>query len=382
MSGLGLLWTVRHYSGSFATAGIVVGAFAFGEALLGPQVARGMDRYGQTRILPLLVAVHAIALALLVVGVARIAPVAGLCVAAVLAGGSIPQSGSLSAVRWAYVLADPDLLVTAFSLEAVANDVAFLVGPAVVVAISALTWPVLGTAIAAALVLGGGVGLALQNSSAPPPAPRTEGQLRACDSGVRCLFSRGFAALLVVNLALGALFGTLQVSVSATAVDHHAVALGGVVYAVMSVTSLISGLVYGSIRRPWPPRRVLLVMTAYLVVAAGLLQATTGMVALAAALGLIGVAIAPLLVVSAVLTEQVVPAGALTQAFAWLGSASAAGLATAAAGAGAAVQAHGTSAGFLMATTAAITMALAAITGRHHLSPTPHDAHRRTTGTP
>jgi hypothetical protein len=63
------------------------------------------------------------------------------------------------------------------------------------------------------------------------------------------------------------------------------VALGGVVYAVMSVTSLISGLVYGSIRRPWPPRRVLLVMTAYLVVAAGLLQATTGMVALAAITG-------------------------------------------------------------------------------------------------
>jgi hypothetical protein len=144
------------------------------------------------------------------------------------------------------------------------------------------------------------------------------------------------------------------------------------VYAVMSVTSLISGLVYGSIRRPWPPRRVLLVMTAYLVVAAGLLQATTGMVALAAALGLIGVAIAPLLVVSAVLTEQVVPAGSLTQAFAWLGSASAAGLAAAAAGAGAAVQAHGTSAGFLMATIAAITMALAAITGRHHLSPMVH----------
>ena len=193
MSGLGLLWTVRHYSGSFATAGIVVGAFAFGEALLGPQAARAMDRYGQTRILPLLVAVHAIALALLVVGVVTGAHAVGLCVAAVLAGGSIPQSGSLSAVRWAYVLADPDLLVTAFSLEAVANDVAFLVGPAVVVAISALTWPVLGTAIAAALVLGGGVGLALQNSSAPPPAPRTEGQLRACDSGVRCLFSRGFA---------------------------------------------------------------------------------------------------------------------------------------------------------------------------------------------
>jgi len=383
MSGLGLLWTVRHYSGSFATAGIVVGAFAFGEALLGPQAARAMDRYGQTRILPLLVAVHAIALALLVVGVARIAPVAGLCVAAVLAGGSIPQSGSLSAVRWVYVLADPDLLVTAFSLEAVANDVAFLVGPAVVVAIGALTWPVLGTVIAAALVLGGGVGLALQNSSAPPPAPRiAEGQLRACDSGVRCLFSRGFVALLVVNVALGALFGTLQVAVSATVVDHHAVALGGVVYAVMSVTSLISGLVYGSIRRPWPPRRVLLVLSAYLVVATGLLQVTTGMVALAVGLGLIGVAVAPLLVVSAVLTEQVVPAGALTQAFAWLGSASAAGLAIAAAGAGAAIQAHGTSAGFLTATTAAITMVLAAIVGRHHLSPTPQDAHRRTTGAP
>jgi MFS family permease len=374
MSGVGLLWTVRHDGGSFAVAGGVVGVFAMAQALGAPQVARAMDRYGQPRVLPLLVATHAVAVVLLVGSVATGAALPVLWAAAALAGASIPQPGALSAVRWTHALSDRDLLVTAFSLEAVANDVAFIVGPALVVVVGAVTEPVLGTALAAVLVVGGSTGLAVQRSSAPPAQRRSAARRAAPGRAGRRLWSRTFAALLVVNLALGALFGALQLSVAGAAVEHGAVALGGVVYALMSVTGLLGGIAYGARHRAWSPQRVLLAAASYLVVATGLLQTTAGMRSLALVLALIGAAVAPLFVVSTILTQAAVPAGVLTQALAWSGSASAAGTAVGAAVTGVVVQTHGTSAGFLALAAAAVVMTLAAL-GARSREPAHADAH-------
>ena len=52
MTGLGIVWLVHGSTGSYAVAGTVTGGFAVAEALAGPQVARLIDRYGQTRMLP------------------------------------------------------------------------------------------------------------------------------------------------------------------------------------------------------------------------------------------------------------------------------------------------------------------------------------------
>lgn len=44
MTGLGLLFSVQHATGSFAIAGAATGGFAVTEAVAGPQVARLIDR--------------------------------------------------------------------------------------------------------------------------------------------------------------------------------------------------------------------------------------------------------------------------------------------------------------------------------------------------
>ena len=80
------------------------------------------------------------------------------------------------------------------------------------------------------------------------------------------------------------------------------------------------------------------------------------------ALALTGLAIPPLLVLCTVLAESAVHRAVLTQAFAWLNSASAAGSAGAAAAAGWAVDGFGAHGGFAMAAAAA-TMALLAVAG-------------------
>ncbi len=352
MSGLGLLWTVHAAGGSFAAAGTVVAAFAIAQAAGAPWVARAMDRYGQPRVLAAGATTHAAAVAGLT-GTATLDLALPLLVAlAALAGASVPPIGAASAVRWTRILPDRELLPTAFSLEAVGNDIAFLAGPALVVAIAGGVEPALGSAVAAVLAAGGATALALQRASAPTPT----GPRRRAPG----IWSRDLVAVLGVNLALGAVFGSLQLSVTAAAAEYRAAAWGGLLYSTMSAVSLVSGLWFGSRRWSWPPHRTLLVTALFLVIATALLQAVVGVVALAAVLALVGAGIAPLIVLSAIVTERCAPASELTQALAWSGSASAAGIAAAAALAGAAVDANGAATGFLVTVAAAGLVALAA----------------------
>lgn len=99
MTGLGLLFSVQDAAGSFAVAGAATGAFALAEAVAGPQVARLIDRWGQTRVVPVVVIVHVIALVTAIATVGR-APSALVLAVLIIAGAAIPQPGALSAARW------------------------------------------------------------------------------------------------------------------------------------------------------------------------------------------------------------------------------------------------------------------------------------------
>ena len=58
MTGLGIVWLIHAHTGSYGTAGLVAGGFAVAEAVAGPQLARLIDRYGQTRVLPAVLGAH------------------------------------------------------------------------------------------------------------------------------------------------------------------------------------------------------------------------------------------------------------------------------------------------------------------------------------
>jgi len=348
MTGLGLVWLVHDMTGSYGRAGLVTGAFAVTEAVIGPQVARVIDRYGQTRVVPLLVTAHGLAIAGLLAG----GPMLPL---AVLAGATIPQIGALVAARWSHALAGSELLPTAFALESMASSVAFLAGPALVGTVATLADPRAGTALAAALVLVGGLALSAQRATAPPPRVMDD-----CASGSAghhsSLASRGFAGVVAANAGLGMVFGALQVAVTAFATDAGAAGLAGPLYSVMNLACLVSAALYG--RRP----RTLRLPTALALLALASLPLLLVTVPWQLALALVapGLAIAPILTLSSVVTQRRVDKAVLTQAYTWLNSASAAGLAGAAAVAGQLVDSADARAGFALAAAAAGCGALAA----------------------
>lgn len=350
MTGLGLIWLMHARTGSYGTAGLAAAGFALAEALIGPQLARLIDRFGQTRVLPFCLLAHGAAIACVLASTTAAAEIA----AATCAGAVVPQLGALSGARWAHLLRDgrADELPAAFSLESLANATAFLLGPVLVTSLGAAGDTALATAIAAGLVVGGGAALAAQRRTAPRPAREHAGHVRTG----RTLLRPAFLLLALLNLAIGLYFGTMTVSVSSFATGHGAPGAAAPIIAVASLSGLLSGWVYGLRRHRAPARRQLVVASAYLTGTAVLLPLAPSAIWLGAAAMVTEAAVPPTLVLLNILTEKAVHPATLTQAFTWNNSASAAGVALAAALAGRAADAWGASAALALAPAAGLVL--------------------------
>ncbi|WP_405406743.1 MFS transporter [Streptomyces sp. NBC_01104] len=387
MAGLGLVRLVHAATGSFAVAGLVTGSFAVAETLAGPQSARLMDRFGQPRVLVPLLCAHAGALAALVALVLTAAPTVSLMAAALAAGATVPPFGALSAARWSALLHGRPELTPAFALEALSNDAAFLLGPALAVLTATYLHPAAGTVLAGTLVVGAGLVFAALRGTAPAPTAAARNRTSTARGTRAALLTRSFGTLLAVNLALGVFFGSMQVSVSAFAEVHHAAAAAGVLYGLMSAASLLSGLVYGRFRRRTPPAAQLPLILTHLAAASMLPLLAGAPWQLALTLLLPGACVAPCIIVSSTLVESVVDRSVLTQAFTWTNSASAAGIAASAAVAGRLVDGPGGArAGFAVPLIALTATAVLVRSGRHALmragrpAPPPADAWPATPG--
>ena len=353
MTGLSLVWLVHARTGSYGTAGQSTAGFALAEALIGPQLARLIDRFGQTRVLPFSLLAHGLAVA----GVLAATSPAALIVSATCAGAAIPQLGALSAARWAGLLREDRAgeLPTAFSLESLANATAFLLGPVLATALGAAGDAALGSAIAATLILSGGGVLATRARTAPVPGR---------GHGHGALLCPGFLLLALLNLAIGLYFGTMGISVSAFATGHRVPAAAAAILAAGSLSGLLSGWRYGRRRHRAPAHRQLVMASAYLTGAGLLLPLAPSAIWLGAAVVVSEAAVPPILVLLSILTEQSVRPTALTQAFTWNNSASAAGSALAAFLAGRVADHLGASAAFTLAPAAGLILLVLSIGSR------------------
>lgn len=359
MTGVGIVWLVHARTGSYGAAGLVTGGFAVADAVAGTQLARLVDRFGQTRTLPLLLLAHAGAVTLL------LTQAVPDLLAGTLVGATLPQLSAMSAARWSAQLSGTRAaeLPSAFALEALANGLSFLAGPALASALGAAGRPRLATLVAATLVIVGGLALAAQRRTAPPVAGAAERHRAG-----RALLHAEFARLVAIALALGVYFGAMQISITAYAVGRGTPDLATLLYAASNCTSLLGGWAYGSRRWAARPARQRFVAAAALTVACLPLTVLDAAGPVVVSLALTGLVVPVLLVLASLLTEAAVPRAVLTQAFTWLNSASAAGSAVAAALAGRAVDSAGAHGGFTVAAAAAVGMTVVAAAGSGPLS--------------
>jgi hypothetical protein len=359
MLGLGAVLLVAGETGSYALAGAVSGTLALSFSLVSPQWARAMDRRGQGAILRWAMAAYLLSGVAFVGVVVAGGPRWTWFLLAALTGASGPNIGSLVRARWAQALEDPTRRQTAFALEAVVDEVVFVVGPPLVTLLATLVAPPVGFLTGIVLGAVGGFWLAGQRA--------TEPAVQAVDPAAP---ARRWAALnatvLVVAgtyLAVGVVFGAMDVVVVGFTDAEGAPAFAGLALAVYAGGSLVAGLAYGVARLPGTLTSRFLGTAVLFGLAAQLLWSVGSLVVLIATGFVAGLTIAPVLVSGLSLVESRVPRSSLTEALSWTTTGLTLGVTAGSAVAGWAVDHWGAQSAFAVPALAAALAAVLALCG-------------------
>ena len=345
MLSIGLLVHARHLTGSFAAAGVVTGAYGVALGVGGPLLGKLVDRRGQTAVLvasagvaaPLLGAVAVMpvgtspaVLVALACGIGLAEPPLGACVRTLLPG----------------LLGDADAARAAYAADASASELTWIAGPPLALGLGAV-WST-GAALAAAgvILVVATVAFAVQPASrgwrpAPAAGPRPRGG---------SLQTPAMRTLVVVLVAVGVLFGAVEVAVTAATDALGSTAAAGPLLGVWGAGSLVGGMLASRFGRgAHGAGGLTLVLVALTVGHLALTAAAGSVLALAAVLVVAGAAIAPTYAMVYAMVDDAAPAGTVTEAFAWLGTAIAIGASAGAASAGALADHAGPVAAFALA---------------------------------
>ena len=367
MVTIGIVLLVTGVGGSYGLAGSMSAAYLLSAAALAIPQARLVDRLGQGLVLTVVAVVFAVAMTSFVVVVQAGGPNWAAFGAVAVAGGALPVVGSCVRTRWSRVLDDRADLDTAFALESAVDEVVFITGPVLVTVLATAWHPVAG--LGAAILAGtcGTLFFAAQRSTAPVPAPRTQG--RRSDR----LRISVMAPLCVVGLALGTLFGAAEVSTVAFASSRGHQGDAGLLLALWASGSLIAGVVTGMMTWRVGPATRLRGGAVAMFVAMVPLSLIGSLWVMGAWLFVAGFAIAPTMIAVLSFVEKTVPSERLTEGMAIVETALGAGVAPGAAIAGHVIDSHGPSAAYLVALVAGLVAAVAAFTSREEpaLAPDP-----------
>ncbi|GAA3550067.1 MFS transporter [Microlunatus spumicola] len=343
MTGIGIVLLVSLTSGSFGRAGLVAAAVTVAGAVAAPLWGRVMDRAGQARVLVGTALGYAAGVAVVVVSVERRLPLGLTLAGALLAGLCFTPTGSSVRARWSHRLRDSPLLDTAFAIEAVIDELTFVVGPVLVTFLATSVEPAAGLVVCAVVGVLGSLLLAVQRGTEPPRRPR----LHAADRTTR-LPLRLLAMVVIASWACGGVFGSMEVVVVAFAREHGVLSSSGVLLMCWAVGSMVAGLVAGLVSWRRPP----LVRYRIGAVALALTLVPMPFVGPAWLLGVLltvsGFAIAPTLIASVSVIQTSVPPVRLTEALGWSGTGMSAGVATGAALGGMTVDGMASMGGFAL----------------------------------
>jgi MFS family permease len=341
MVSLGIVILVSSRTGSYALAGAVAAAYLLGHAAFAVVQGRLADRLGQSRVLPWTILVFTVALSLLTWSVEAGWSTPLPQILAAVGGAAQPQIGSCIRARWSHNLPDKTQLQTAFALEAVVDETVFVVGPILVTVLATTLHPAagLGTAILAGLV--GTLVLSVQRGTEPPGHRGTGRRGPKVPMGWAVL-----VPLIVTGIALGAVFGGVEVATVAFSEELGTKAASGPMLGLFALGSLLAGFVSGTIT--WRTSNATRFRRGTLALAVSLvpLPFVEGFLLLGVVLFVAGFAISPTLIAIVAWVEETVPTRRLTEGISIVTTGIAVGVAPGAAVVGEVIDRHGASASF------------------------------------
>ncbi|UPO75478.1 MFS transporter [Arthrobacter sp. Helios] len=267
MLTIGALTLVTSITGSYAQGGFAAGAVGLGSAVGGPLLGYLADRIGQRPLLLGAAVVNPLMILAVLFTAAQLP--AGGSLAAVLAaafamGATGAQVGPLARVRWMAMTARDRSgreLGTALSYESMADELSFVLGPALVGLLAAAVAPWLPLALAA-VISGTMVAAFALHRSAETVAPAgrrrpNRGRAKARAAGAERPSAAGvwrtwaLLALPILGMvAMGTFFGATQASLTAFGGTFGISDAAGLLYAVMGISSAVAALSVAF----WPER--------------------------------------------------------------------------------------------------------------------------------
>jgi len=352
---------VQAATGSFAKAGLVDAAYAVAVAVTMPLWGRTIDRIGQTGVFVITTAVSSasmVALVALAEGGSALGPMMG---ASALAGAFVPPIGTSMRTLWKNLIAEDALRESAFALDAVTLEVAFVVGPLLIGLVIAVASPAVAVLTNVCLAVVGSIVFATSQAS-------REWRGGTHDLGILGpLRAPGVVTLMGAAAGIGLTVGALELGITAFATSHDARALSGGLIAAQALGSFAGGMAYGS--RTWhgPAGRRLAMLGAVLTLTVIPLTVVPSLPIAFPLMLVSGIALAPTTAVIYLMLDHLAPSGTAAEATGWVLMAVISGVAVGNAAAGAAVGASGPHAGIAVALVGALLTTTVAWLGRGRL---------------
>ena len=362
MAAVAVLLMIVDLDGSYFIGGAVVATWTLVGAIAAPKIGSLTDRFGQRRVLVPQITVNVLAVVVLIALADAGAPTWTLFVASGVAGAATPVIGSIVRARWSYLLPGSPLLRTAFSWESVVDEFVFVVGPPLAAFAAAQLSGSAAVALTAFVGAVGTLALIAQRRTEPPPS---RADTHTGDWVVRY---PGMPAVMAVMAALGLLFAGVEVTVIAAANESGHTGAAGIVLALWSVSSMVTGLVVGGLRRAPDLYLQLLIGSCLMVVLLLPLVASPGLVATGVILLIAGIAVSPTLIAGFALTERIVPSTHLNEALNWVSTALSVGFALGTPSSGWLVDHFDVGAGYWVGIVAGAGAVIATILGRRGLT--------------
>jgi MFS family permease len=352
MSQLGVLVLVSESTGRYGVGGAAAGILAVSNAVGAPIFGTLSDRIGQRPVVLVQSLAGAAGLAGIVAVTDPDASKALIFAMASVTGFMLPQVGPLARVRWRPITRDAGdqrrLVDAAFSYEGAADEASFVLGPAIIGVLAIVAEPA-GALLAAAVLLAVfGSWFAVHPTSALVARRSVTG-----GSGTEPLWTGVFVVLVLAQMCVGTIFGSVQTGTTVLATAEGQAGLAGLIHAVLGIGSVIAGLaITGLPERVLYATRMAVAAFGLLVLAAPLLLVDS-LGALVAVIALLGFAVAPYMISNFALAGILVPVHRVSAAMTMLAGATGIGYALGAAVAGRLADAHGHTAAFAVTVSAA-----------------------------
>ena len=360
MLTVGALTLVTVTTGSYAAGGFAAGAVGIGSAAGAPLFGYLADRAGQRPVLLIAAGAHTCAIILLLtcVYLGSGAGTAAVLAASFLVGATCPQVGSLARVRWmAMTRSDKPALDTALSYESTADELTFVLGPALVGLLAALIAPWLPFVLAAALTLTMVTAFAV-HPTYRTVVPVTPGLVKAHPGAAAAAtpvrINWPLVAIPVLGMvAMGTFFGATQNALSAFGGTFGAADAAGLLYALLGLTSAFGALSVAYWPARWTHAGRWVVCAALMAAFCCLLLLPADVLPMIFVLLLVGVPVGPTMVTIYGIGSEVAPDERLGTVMTLLASGVVLGSALGSALAGALAETSGHSGAFLVSIAAA-----------------------------